>query len=91
MTQNLTPAERSKRAESAARVVVQHKGRDHQMTGTAYSRLLDRVAAKVKGRTSLGAAEQTLLAKAGWDAPPMSAHAPLTADDELMTRAGWAD
>ncbi len=47
MTQNLTPAERSKRAESAERVVVKHKGRDYPMAGAAYSALLDRAAAKV--------------------------------------------
>jgi len=121
MTQNLTPAERSIRAESAQRVVVKHKGRDHQMTGAGYSRFLDRVAAKVKSRrqgassnvdastppgynqartrmfgsrledTGLGAQEQALLAAAGWDEPPPSTRQPLTAEDELMARAGWTD
>ncbi len=93
MTQNLTPAERSKRAENAERVVLRHRGRDYEMTGASYGRLIDRAAAKIRGgrSASLSAAEQSLMAKAGWDAPPVDSPATRATDDELMARAGWAD
>lgn len=85
MTQNPTPAER------AQRVVLRHKGRDYPMTRAGYGRLLDRVAAKLKGDTKVDAAAEALMAKAGWAAPPTTAQAPLTPEQALVARAGWAD